>query len=114
MALFSGLLRRNSGELHEPSYPNDLPASNAGAEIAATFKRLPELSFRAQPKMLAARPASTPHTKKIRTSQRASSYQLNVRVSGEQRAALRRYARQHRITQTAAIAAAIDLLTAPQ
>lgn len=93
---------------------NDIGGLGYVGDIAAALNSLPELDEQAPVRVLAASRQAKRQSRQYRASSEGRRYQLNVRVNGEERAAVRRYARQHRITVTDAMRAAIALLTAPQ
>lgn len=114
MALLNRIFRTRQDELHEPSYINEIASTLARSLSADSDNALRDLAHRPPALPAPTRLAASPRKRIPRARSTASSGQLNVRLSPERQAAIRRFARRERLTLSEAVGRAIDLLTAPQ
>ena len=110
MSLFSEISRPVQEPVAAPSDINEMIHAGYVDVIAGALKPPTQLAYQpSAPETERALAASRPR-RQYRASSGGESYQLNVRVNGEERAAIKRYARQNRITVADAVRRAIAAL----
>ena len=110
MLLFSEISRPAQESVAAPSDINEMIRAGYIDVISGALNPPQQLAFQpSAPETGRALAASMPR-RQYRASSGSKSYQLNVRVSGEERAAIKRYARQNRITVADAVRRAIAAL----